>query len=188
MRGSFVYVTAIAAVAHGLWHHRMMFETKHCVPSLFCTQAESLSPPRHISHVCNQSSATVIVSPHGGIASNVLFSNDGAAALLLVDAFTNSAFVFVQATILKAALQVGPGDAQRRGAKDTHIYPWLTWLTVRYWVGTGSQVLHQHCKCMQLLPYCRTILFQDQIHDLVLHIILLAERVERSLAVQITGL
>lgn len=33
---------------------------------------------------CNQSSATVIVSPHGGISSNLLFSNDGAAALLLV--------------------------------------------------------------------------------------------------------
>ena len=40
-------------------------------------------------------------------------------------------------------MQVGPGDKQRRGAKDTHIYPWLTWLTVRYWLGTGNQVLRK---------------------------------------------
>lgn len=38
-------------------------------------------------------------------------------------------------------MQVGPGDEQRQGAKDTHIYPWLTWLTVRYWLGTGNQVI-----------------------------------------------
>jgi hypothetical protein len=43
--------------------------------------------------------------------------------------------------MISTQLQVGPGDKQRQGAKDTHLYPWLTWLTVRYWLGTGTQVL-----------------------------------------------
>jgi hypothetical protein len=52
MCGSCVHVTAIAAVANGLWHHRMMFdefdvENEHLLPFLFCTQAE---PLLHISH------------------------------------------------------------------------------------------------------------------------------------------
>jgi hypothetical protein len=94
----------------------------------------------------------VIVSPHGGISSNVLFSNDGAAALLLVQVLaTQLHLASIPKVILKSALQVGPGDAQRRGAKDTHIYPWLTWLTVRYWLGTGNQVLRQHCNFLQSL-------------------------------------
>jgi hypothetical protein len=89
---------------------------------------------------CNQSSATVIVSPHGGISSNLLFSNDGAAALLLVQFTKNQHFFAPIPSFIKSDLQVGPGDKQRRGAKDTNIYPWLTWLTVRYWLGTGNQV------------------------------------------------
>ncbi len=98
----------------------------------------------------------MIVSPHGGISSNVLFSNDGAAALLLVQfSATQLHLASIPNVILKSAMQVGPGDAQRRGAKDTHIYPWLTWLMVRYWLGTGNQVLRQHCNCLQSL-FCLT--------------------------------
>jgi hypothetical protein len=104
----------------------------------FCTISLETHGLKQVSFMYNQSSATVIVSQHGGISSNILFSNDGAAALLLVQFI--SLCVLTRCIFFQQTLQVGPGDKQRTGAKDTHIYPWLTWLTVRYWLGTGYQV------------------------------------------------
>ena len=77
---------------------------------------------------------------------------------------------------------MGPGDKQRQGAKDTHIYPWLTWLTVRYWLGTGYQVCCTLCVFVfyVALPIY-DLSFQDKMVDLVDHIILLAQRVEQNL-------
>ena len=79
---------------------------------------------------------------------------------------------------------MGPGDKQRRGAKDTHIYPWLTWLTVRYWLGTGNQVLaslHLSAVFCSVFGICAKMSLQDKLLDLIDHIILLAQRVELAI-------
>jgi hypothetical protein len=81
-------------------------------------------------------------------------------------------------------VQVGPGDKQRQGAKDTHIFPWLTWLTVRYWLGTQVPSTPAQQRYLRLHILCSFfILFQDKLNDMIDHIILLAQRVEHNLAI-----